>query len=307
VPGSQAKLIPKVAKSEADVVVMDLEDSVAPSAKEEARKNVIQALKEIDFGKKTVAVRINACDTPWQYKDIVELIEQSGERLDLFVIPMAGVAADIYAVDMITSQVERAVGRNKRIGFGIIMETAQGMCNVNQIAAASKRTQSLHFGVADYAASTRAATTGIGGTIPKYGVLSEKTEDESPRGFHPGDNWHYPLSRLVIAARAHGLFPVDGPFGDIQDPDAYKAQANRAHSLGCEGKWAIHPSQVALANEVFSPSEADVAKAKRILVAMEDAQREGLGAVTVDGRLVDIASIKQAEAVVKKSEDIANK
>eukprot|EP00746_Dinoflagellata_sp_MGD_P003824 gnl/MRDRNA2_/MRDRNA2_107411_c0_seq1.p1 gnl/MRDRNA2_/MRDRNA2_107411_c0~~gnl/MRDRNA2_/MRDRNA2_107411_c0_seq1.p1 ORF type:complete len:854 (-),score=181.62 gnl/MRDRNA2_/MRDRNA2_107411_c0_seq1:438-2999(-) len=304
VPGTQAKLIPKAGSSKADVVIMDLEDSVAIGEKETARKNVVQALKEVDFGKKTVGVRINSCDSTFQYRDIVDIIEQAGERCDMFVIPMVGVASDIYAVDMLVSQVEKAVGRQKSIGFGMIIETPLGMSNVHEIAAASKRNESLHFGVADYAASTRSRTTNIGGPNPKYGVLTDK-EGDAPRSFFWGDNWHYAMARIMVAARAHGLRPVDGPFGDIADPDGYKAQANRGAVLGFEGKWAIHPSQVALANEVFSPSEAEVTKAKRILEAMEQAARDGLGAVSLDGKLIDIASIKQAEQIIKKAEATA--
>jgi malyl-CoA/(S)-citramalyl-CoA lyase len=304
VPGTQVKLIPKAAQSKADVLVMDLEDSVAIGEKETARKNVVEALKTVDFGTKTVCVRINSCDSPFQYKDIMDIIEQSGERCDMFIIPMVGVAADIYAVDMLTTQIEKAVGRTKRIGFGMIIETPLGMSNVHAIAAASTRNESLHFGVADYAASTKARTVNIGGPNPNYGVLTDKDGD-APRDFFWGDNWHYAMSRIVVAARAQGLRPVDGPFGDISDPDGYKAQANRAAVLGCEGKWAIHPSQVALANEVFSPSEAEVTKARRILEAMEQAQRDGLGAVSLDGKLIDIASIKQADQIVRKSDAIA--
>merc|ERR1719271_1947929 len=248
-------------------------------------------------------VRINSCDSSFQYRDIVDIIEQAGERCDMFVIPMVGVAAGVYAVDMLTSAVEKAMGRQKRIGFGMIIETPLGMSNVHEIAAASKRNESLHFGVADYAASTRSRTVNIGGPNPNYGVLVDKNGD-APRDFFWGDNWHYAMARIMVAARAHGLFPVDGPFGDIADPDGYKAQANRGAVLGFEGKWAIHPSQVALANEVFSPSEAEVTKAKRILDAMEQAQRDGLGAVSLDGKLIDIASIKQAQQIVKKAEAI---
>jgi len=304
VPGTQVKIIPKAAQSKADIVIMDLEDSVAIGEKETARKNVVQALKEVDFGTKTIGVRINSCDSAFQYRDIVDLIEQSGERLDMFIIPMVGVAADVYAVDMLTSQVEKAVGRQKKIGFGMIIETALGMSNVHALAAASKRNESLHFGVADYAASTKARTVNIGGPHPNYGVLVDKNGD-APRDFFWGDNWHYAIARIVVAARAHGLRPVDGPFGDIADPEGYKAQANRAAVLGCEGKWAIHPSQVGLANEVFSPSEAEVAKARRVLEAMEQARRDGLGAVSLDGKLVDIASIKQAENFIKKFESLS--
>ncbi|MFZ5792679.1 MAG: HpcH/HpaI aldolase/citrate lyase family protein [Pseudomonadota bacterium] len=304
VPGSQPQLFEKAAKSAADVVFLDLEDAVAPDDKAQARKNIVQALNEIDWGSKTLSVRINGLDTHYMYRDVVDVIEQGGERLDLIMIPKVGTAADVYAVDMLVTQCEDAVKRKKRLGFELIIETALGMQNVNEIAQASKRLESLHFGVADYAASTRARTTGIGGPNKMYGVLTDK-EGEAPREFHWGDMWHYAIARMVVAARANGLRPVDGPFGDFSDPDGFKAQAYRAAVLGCEGKWAIHPTQIALANEVYSPSEAEVTRARRILEAMEQAKREGKGAVALDGRLIDIASIRQAEVLVRKAEQIA--
>ncbi len=306
VPGSSPQFFEKAAKSDADVIFLDLEDAVAPDQKEQARKNIIEALNDIDWGDKTISVRINGLDTHYMYRDVIDIIEQGGERLDLFMIPKAGTAADIYAVDMLVTQAEAAVGRKKRIGFEMIIETALGMQNVHEIAAASPRNESLHFGVADYAASTKARTTVIGGPNPLYGVLTDKDENGN-REYHWGDMWHYAVARMVVAARANGLRPIDGPFGDFSDPDGYKAQANRSAVLGCEGKWAIHPSQVALANEVFTPSDEEVNKARRILDAMEEAQREGRGAVSLDGRLIDIASIKQAEALVKQAEAIAGK
>ena len=304
VPGSNPKLFEKAAASAADVVFLDLEDAVAPDDKEQARKNVIEAINDIDWGSKTLSLRINGLDTHYMYRDVVDVLEQTGGRLDLIMIPKVGTAADVYAVDMLVTQIEDAKGREKRIGFEHIIETALGMANVDAIAQASKRNESLHFGVADYAASTKARTTVIGGPNALYGVLTDK-EDDKPRDFHWGDMWHYAVARMVVACRANGLRPIDGPFGDFSDPDGFVAQANRAAVLGCEGKWAIHPSQIELANKVNSPSEAEVTKAKRILEAMEQAQKEGMGAVALDGRLIDIASIKQAEVLVKKSEQIA--
>jgi malyl-CoA/(S)-citramalyl-CoA lyase len=304
VPGSQPQLFEKAAKSAADVVFLDLEDAVAPDDKAQARKNIVQALRDIDWGSKTMSVRINGLDTHYMYRDVIDVIEQGGERLDLIMIPKVGTPSDVYAVDMLVTQCEDAVKRKKRIGFELIIETALGMQNVNEIAGASKRLESLHFGVADYAASTRARTTVIGGPNKMYGVLTDKDGDR-PRDFHWGDMWHYAIARMVVAARANGLRPVDGPFGDFSDPDGFKAQAYRAAVLGCEGKWAIHPSQVALANEVYSPSEAEVTRAKRILEAMAQAQREGKGAVALDGRLIDIASIRQAEVLVAKAKQVA--
>lgn len=304
VPGSRPELFEKAAKSAADVVFLDLEDSVTPEDKPAARKNVIAAIGDVDWGDKTLSLRINGLDTPYMYRDVIDVIEGTGERLDLIMIPKAGTAADIYALDMLVTQVETAVGREKRIGFEMIIETALGMANVDAIAAASPRNESLHFGVADYAASTQARTTVIGGPHPDYGVLTDARGDE-PREYHWGDMWHYATARMIVAARANGLRPIDGPFGDFSDGAGFEAQARRAAVLGCEGKWAIHPNQIALANEVYSPSEEDIGKAKAILEAMARAHKEGKGAVSLDGRLIDIASIKQAENMVRMAERIA--
>ncbi len=304
VPGSQPQMFEKAAKSDADVIFLDLEDAVAPDEKAQARKNIIKALNDMDWGKKTMSVRINGLDTHYMYRDVVDVVEQAGERLDLIMVPKVGTAADVYAVDMMVTQIEAAKGYKKRIGFEHIIETALGMQNVSAIAGASKRNESLHFGVADYAASTRARTTIIGGVNPDYAVLTDPLEDGS-RQVHWGDMWHYALARMVVAARANGLRPIDGPFGDFQDADGYRAAAKRAAVLGCEGKWAIHPSQLSLANEVMSPSEGEVTRANRILVAMAEAEAKGLGAVSLDGRLIDYASIRQAEVLVAKARQIA--
>lgn len=303
VPGSQPQMFEKAAKSDVDVIFLDLEDAVAPDEKLQARKNIIKALNEIDWGKKSISIRINGLDTHYMYRDVVDIVEQAGERLDLIMIPKVGTAADVYAVDMMVTQIEDAKGYKKRIGFEHIIETALGMQNVTEIAAASKRNESLHFGVADYAASTRARTTIIGGVNPDYSVLTDPNEDGG-RDIHWGDMWHYALARMVVAARANGLRPIDGPFGDFSDPDGYRAAAKRAAVLGCEGKWAIHPSQVALANEVMSPSEGEVDRANRILSAMADAEAAGKGAVSLDGRLIDYASIRQAEVLIEKVKQI---
>ncbi|SMO47519.1 HpcH/HpaI aldolase/citrate lyase family protein [Paracoccus laeviglucosivorans] len=304
VPGSQPQMFQKAADSAADVIFLDMEDAVAPDEKPQARKNIIKALNEIDWGSKTMSIRINGLDTHYMYRDVVDVVEQAGERLDLIMIPKVGTAADVYAVDMMVTQIEDAMGFKKRIGFEHIIETALGMKNVDEIAAASKRNESLHFGVADYAASTRARTTVIGGVNELYSVLTD-ADANGARNVHWGDMWHYALSRMVVAARANGLRPVDGPFGDFSDPEGFKAAAYRAAVLGCEGKWAIHPSQIALANEVMSPSAKEVDRAERILAAMAKAEAEGKGAVSLDGRLIDYASIRQAEVLVEKARQIA--
>lgn len=304
IPGSQPQMFEKAAKLDVDVIFLDLEDAVAPNEKEQARKNIIKALNEIDWGNKSMSVRINGLDTHYMYRYVVDVVEQAGERLDLIMIPKVGTAADVYAVDMMVTQIEAAKGYKKRIGFEHIIETALGMQNVSEIAAASPRNESLHFGVADYAASTRARTTIIGGVNEDYSVLTDPAKDGS-REVHWGDMWHYALARMVVAARANGLRPIDGPFGDFSDPDGYRAAAKRAAVLGCEGKWAIHPSQAALANEVMSPSDSEVDRAERILKAMADAEKTGKGAVSLDGRLIDYASIRQAEVLIEKVKQVA--
>ena len=303
VPGSNPKFLEKAASAKADVIFLDLEDAVAPDDKVPARKNIIEALNDLDWSDHTISIRINGLDTHYMYRDVVEIMEGAPGKLDLIMIPKAGTAADIYAIDMLVTQIEDATKVEKRVGFELIIETALGMMNVDELAGASPRLESLHFGVADYAASTKARTTVIGGPNADYHVLTDP-DDDGNRDVHWGDMWHYPIARMVVAARAHGLRPIDGPFGDFSDPDGFIAQAKRASTLGCEGKWAIHPSQIDLANECFSPSEDEVTKAKRILEAMEEAQKEGKGAVALDGRLIDIASIKQAEVMVQKSEQI---
>jgi malyl-CoA/(S)-citramalyl-CoA lyase len=304
VPGSQPQFFEKAAKGAADIVFLDLEDAVAPDEKEKARKNIIAGLNEVDWRGKTLSLRINGLDTHYMYRDVVDVVEQAGSKLHLIMIPKVGAAADVYALDMLVTQIETAKGLKRRIGFELIIETALGMQNIHAIAGASKRLESLHFGVADYAASTRARTTNIGGANPDYAILTDK-DDGGARAVHWGDMWHYALARMVVAARANGLRPIDGPYGDFSDAEGYQAAARRAAVLGCEGKWAIHPSQVALANEVFTPSAKEVERARRILAAMEQAKREGRGAVALDGRLLDIASIRQAQALVQTAEAVA--
>jgi malyl-CoA/(S)-citramalyl-CoA lyase len=302
VPGSNESLFEKSAKSAADIIFLDCEDAVAPDDKEKARKNIIQGLNEVDWGTKTMMVRINGLDTHYMYRDVVDIVEAC-PRLDMILIPKVGTAQDVYAVDMLVTQIEAAKKRTKRIGFEILIETALGMANVETIAQSSKRNEAMSFGVADYAASTRARTTVIGGVHPDYGVLTDKNE-QGKRDYHWADPWHYAQSRMMVACRAYGLRPIDGPFGDFGDPDGFQAAGRRAAVLGYEGKWAIHPSQIGLANEIFSPSDAEVTKARRILDAMAQAARDGRGAVSLDGRLIDIASIRMAEALIAKADSI---
>ena len=285
----------KALKSEADFIFLDLEDAVAPDDKLQARKNVIQAINDIPWKSHgiTVSVRINGLDTQYMVRDMVDLVEQAGSKIDTILIPKVGVYADVYMVEAMLNQLEMQQGLKNKIGIEALIETALGMANVEDIArnGACGRLEALHFGVADYAASNRARTTNIGGLNPDY----------------PGDQWHAAISRMTVACRAFGLRPIDGPFGDFKDPDGFKAAAKRAAALGCEGKWAIHPSQIELANEVFTPPASEVEKAKSILKALQEAAAQGKGAAALDGRLIDAASEKMANNVVRAAEAIAAK
>ena len=297
-PGSRPAIFEKMAASAADMINLDLEDSVAPSDKDSARANIIQATHDIDWGSKTLSVRINGLDTPYWYRDVVDLLEQASGRLDQIMIPKVGNAADIYAVDALVSSIEAAKGRSKTIQFEVIIESAAGLSHVQQIAAASPRLAAMSLGAADFAASMGMQTTGIGGTQENYYMLHAGEK-------HWSDPWHWAQAAIVAACRTHGVLPVDGPFGDFSDDDGFRAQARRSATLGMVGKWAIHPKQVAIANDVFTPSDESVAEAREILAAMQEAKERGEGATVYKGRLVDIASIKQAEVIVRQSEMIA--
>ncbi|HET9257386.1 MAG TPA: CoA ester lyase [Pseudonocardiaceae bacterium] len=290
VPGSNITFIDKAAQSAADFVFLDLEDAVAPPDKEQARRNVIEALRDIDWAAKgkTVSVRINGLDTHYCYRDVVDVMEQAGDRVHTLLVPKVGVPADLYCVETLVSQIERARGYTREVGLEALIETALGMANVEAIAAAPGRLEALHFGVADYAASNRARTVSIGGLNPDY----------------PGDQWHFALSRMIVACRAYGLRPIDGPFGDYSDPDGFRASARRAAALGAEGKWAIHPSQIGLANEVFSPPRAEVDRARRIIDALREAESQGRGAASIDGKMIDAASERMAQTVIAMDEAI---
>jgi malyl-CoA/(S)-citramalyl-CoA lyase len=296
VPGSNPEMFEKALKSGVDYVFLDLEDAVAPDDKLQARKNVIQAINDLDWNGHgvTISVRINGLDTQYMVRDVVDLVEQCGAKINTLLIPKVGVYADVYMVEAMVNQLEMQQGLKNRIGLECLIETALGMANVEDIAkqgALGGRLEALHFGVADYAASNRARTTNIGGLNPNY----------------PGDQWHAAISRMTVACRAYGLRPIDGPFGDIKDPQGYQQAARRAAALGCEGKWAIHPTQIALANEVFTPPAAEIEKAQRILAALKEAAAQGKGAAALDGRLIDAASEKMAQNVVRAAEAIAAK
>ena len=293
VPASNPSMIDKAADGPADFIFLDLEDAIAPSEKEQARKNAIQALNDIDWRakSKTISVRINGLDTHYMYRDVVDVMEQAGDKVDTLLVPKVGVTGDLYMVEAMVNQIEQAKGYTTRVGLEALIETALGMANVEDIARFGGRLEALHFGVADFAASMRARTTNIGGLNPHY----------------PGDQWHASIIRMVTACRAYGLRAIDGPFGDFSDPEGYKDGARRAAALGCEGKWAIHPSQISLANEVFSPPEAEVIRARRIIEELRKAEAMGKGAAQLDGRMIDAASERMAMNVLVLADAIAAK
>ena len=293
VPGSSPKMFEKAITSNADVVFLDLEDAVSPQDKIPSRQNIIKAVKEMNWKEKgkTISIRINSLDTHYMYRDVIEIVEEVGEKIDTILIPKAGSASDVYMVDCLLTQIEENKKFKNKIGIECLIETALGMSNIKEIAKSSERLEALHFGVADYAASLKARTVIIGGLNPDY----------------PGDQWHHGLSQLVMTCRAYGLRAIDGPFGDFNDKDAYIASAKRAAAIGFDGKWAIHPSQIDLANQVFSPPEKEVNKAIRILEELEKAAKEGKGAAQLDGRMIDAASARMAENVVNINNQIKNK
>jgi citrate lyase subunit beta/citryl-CoA lyase len=283
----------KALNSTADFIFLDLEDAVSPNDKVTARENVIKALKEMDWrgNGKTISVRINGLDTHYMYRDVVEIMCQAGEFVDTLLIPKVGVSGDVYMVDCMVNQIEQERGLKNKVGLECLIETALGMVNIEEIAQSSKRLEALHFGVADYAASLRARTVVIGGLNPDY----------------PGDQWHHGLAKLVATCRAYGLRPIDGPFGDFNDPEGYINAAKRGAAIGIEGKWAIHPSQIEHANEVFSPPAQEVEKAHRIIEELAKAAAEGKGAAQLDGRMIDAASEKMAENIININNLIQSK
>ena len=296
-PGSRPEIFVKMAASPADVINLDLEDSVAPDDKEAAREAVAEATREVDWGRRALSVRINGLDTPWWHRDVIAVVEGGG-KVDRIMIPKVGCAADVYAVDALLSAAEAEAGREAPIALEVIIESAAGIAHVEEIAAASPRLVAMSLGAADFAASMGMATTGIGGTQEDYYMLHEGAR-------HWADPWHWAQASIVAACRTHGLLPVDGPFGDFSDDEGFRAQARRSAVLGMVGKWAIHPKQVRLANEVFTPPEAAVAEAREILAAMAEAEASGAGAAVYKGRLVDIASARQAEGIVRMAELVA--
>ena len=285
VPGSSEKMLTKAAGLEVDHVFLDLEDAVAPSAKETARGMVVEAVNGLEWRPRTVSVRINDVETEWCHDDIIEVVTGTGARLDTLMLTKAKCAADVLFVHLMLDQLESKLKLTRRIGIECLIEEVEGMMNVDEIAACSDRLECLVFGMGDYAASQQMQIAAVGAS-----------------GGYPPDLWHYPRYRMTIACRANGIDPVDGPYADFRDPDAYRREAERAHVLGMSGKWAIHPSQVALANEVFTPSAEAVAAARAQQAAYEEALAKGLGAINVDGVMVDAASIRIVRNLLDRAE-----
>jgi malyl-CoA/(S)-citramalyl-CoA lyase len=298
VPATSPRFFAKAAAGAADTLFLDLEDAVAPAHKDQARAQAIEALQQVDWGSKTVAVRVNGLDTPWALQDIVDVARQA-PRLDLILLPKAGSAFDVRFVDQLLTLVERETGRSKRTGIEVLIETAMGVANVEEIAQASDRLEAMIFGVGDYTVDMRTHDRVFGRPSERYAVLTD-ADAAGTRLRHWNDQWHFAMARIATACRAWGLRPIDGPFTDFGDADGYRASALRAKALGFEGKWAIHPSQIALANEVFSPTAEELEWAARTTELLAQTTRDGQGAVGAKGVLIDMAHQKLADSIVQR-------
>lgn len=298
VPATSPHFFEKAARGPADVIFLDLEDAVSNDKKDRARTLAVEALNDIDWGDKTMAVRVNALDTPWAYRDIIAVAEKC-PRLDMILLPKPAVAADIYVVETLLNGIEATIGRRDPIGIEALIETAEGLCNVEAIASASDRLEALIFGVGDFTLSVQARDPLTGGPNARYAVLTG-ADERGQRAIHWNDPWHFALARIVTACRAYGLRAIDGPFGDVGDAAGYRACAMRASALGFEGKWAIHPSQCEPANEVFSPDPSELVWAEQVSAAMAKAEADGAGAVLVDGKLADLAHLKMVRTIMDR-------
>ncbi len=285
-PASNEHMIEKAAASSADLVFLDLEDSVAPNEKVGARAKVIHALQTLDFGKKTRAVRINDLETVYAYQDIITIVEEAGESLDIIIIPKVKSAKDVWWVDVLLTQIEKRLRRSTRIGLEVLIEEVEALQRVEEIALASSRLEAIIFGPYDYAASQGVDTRAIGGDTDIY----------------PGDIWHYTRSKIVIAARAAGIDAIDGPYINFKNLAGFRRECILTHTLGFSGKWAIHPSQIAIANEVFSPTKEEVDRARMLDALYKEAQEKGLGAVSYEGQMVDVALIRNARNIIQKAD-----
>ena len=282
VPGHLKKMHGKAHESNADVIMLDLEDSVPLDEKLNAREQVIESLLQLDWGKKTVTVRINALDTPFAYRDLLDIAENAGHIIDAIVLPKVNHPADVYFADTLLNGIEMAQSRPPSIGIEASIETAEGLMRADAIVQASHRVKALVFGIADYSASIGARLVSISG----HGEHEEE--------LYPGHRWHFALSRMVMNAKAFGRMAIDAPFGNFKDDEGLRRSAVMAGALGCDGKWAIHPAQIDIINEVFTPTQGEIALAAQVIAANDQAKKEGKGAVAVDGRMVDQATVRMA-------------
>ncbi|KQX91991.1 HpcH/HpaI aldolase/citrate lyase family protein [Variovorax sp. Root473] len=287
VPGSSEKMMQKAAGMDVDFAFLDLEDAVAPSEKRPARAKIVQALNTLDWGRTTRCVRINDLTTEYAYEDIIEVVEGARENLDMIMLPKAMSAADVQFVDKLLTMMEKKLGLKKCIGIDVLIEEVEAMMHVEEIAASTPRLECLIFGMGDYSASQGISIRDIGG----------------PSGY-PGDIWSYQRHKLTIAARANRIDAVDGPFADFKEPEAFREECRRAMILGMVGKWAIHPSQVEIAQATFSPAAADVTRAREMIQAYDAALAQGLGAVQYGGKMIDIASIRIVKNLVDRADQI---
>ncbi len=287
VPGSSEKMLQKAAGIGVDFVFLDLEDAVAPSEKRPSRKKIVDALNDLNWGRSTRCVRINDLTTEYAYEDIIEVVEGARENLDVIMLPKAMSAADVQFVDKLLTMMEKKLGLKKRIGIDVLIEEVEAMMLVNEIAASTPRLECLIFGMGDYSASQGVSIRDIGGS-----------------GGYPGDIWHYQRQQMTIACRANRIDAVDGPFADFKQPEVYREEARRAMILGMVGKWAIHPSQVEIAHEVFSPKPEDVARARAMMKAYDEALAQGLGAVQYEGKMIDIASVRIVKNITDRADQI---
>lgn len=287
VPATSSHFFEKAARGPADSIFLDLEDAVAPSRREEGRANAVEALNTIDWGSKIVSVRVNGLDTPWAVPDIIAVARCP--RLDMILLPKVQTSEDVRFVDRLLGCLELEVPRKRPVGIEILIETTRGLAEVEAIAGSSPRLEGIIFGVGDYSIELENFDTVFGAPNPEYAV-----------GGAENDQWHFALARIANACRAYGLRPIDGPFANYGDPDAYRASATRARALGFEGKWAIHPSQVAIANEIFAPTPAQIAWARRIADRMAAAASDGQGAIGIEGVLIDRAHVKLAEKILAR-------
>ncbi len=286
VPGSSEKMMTKAAAMDVDHVFLDLEDAVAPSAKASARGMIVEALNTYDWQPKTLCVRINDVETEYCFDDIIEVVTGAGEKLDTIMLTKAKSAHDVMFVHLLLDQLEQKLGMKNRIGIECLIEEVEGMMNVEEIAACSDRLECLVFGMGDYSASQAMNLTAVGAGGDRY----------------PPDIWHYPRYKLTIACRANGIDPVDGPYANFRKPDAFRTECERGNVLGMVGKWAIHPSQVEIAQDVFSPSATAVENARKQKAAYEDALKQGMGAINVDGVMVDAASVRILQNTIDKAD-----